>query len=790
MTSFEPLSQNSLVAFIQALRNDPMNYYDIRFAVRTQKSDLELCPKFCEEQGLDMATDSFRVFETTLVEEMLARDLIIKDEAAAACNWRLRILGWFNRLTEEEKLTLPVIKNSVNYRRAVKTIPGMRSIDRAMERHHGARKAMDYVNSELKRLGVIGDTYLTQKEKKRLQKEAAANRPVGRLVELVKLQAMPVKSREDIIEPSAESPFGNLLHLFAIASLTASSDSGMSNHQLSFQWVVAMLIRTGMTGTEPLEQIMDQYLLSRYRNLLQQKILANECSPTSANTLLSALRKAFKAARDIQGLEHIRYVDVQGFSPDRTSDNFRPYSKSERTRIAESIDADILFAERLMRPYVMSGVGEDPLTPEGTIKNGWGKIPNAQWIFENRLGCRVVTAAELTPDSHYERAFLKIMGQSKDGLRGTLESWGVMWRVDTSILAPFVIKLAQVTGLNADSVKTLDLDDFVKSHPATGRPCLRYWKERSTGEKLYHLDLFHAEITWLTTSQASEVSKIFDAVDRLTAGIREQADPEINPKLFIFQGTGGLGHGEIKSLESAKSAILNNVFAAYTTRKGLVDDEGNRLSITSARLRPSFVSELIEAGVSIREIQLILGHSQITTTIGYLDSLDFNHIARRKLDLALKDLHNDAMESKLTEAELEEQRRRIRPQPKNENIIFKTPLASCSNVLDPPDFIKKLSSYVPGRPCSLYNMCLGCDNVLLTVSNLPELFSMQRDYLKIVTVSRIMDTPYGRVVRENLALLDDILNPGRSDFTPEELENGKRLSEFVESTILVDGVSL
>lgn len=790
MTNFESFSKDSLVAVIQGFRNEPMGYYDVRFAVRTMKSDLQLCPSFCEEKGLDMGAEPFQEFEAAVIHEMLDRDIIIKGETAAACNWRLRILGWFNRLTDEQKLALPVIKNSVNYRRAVKTIPGMKSIDRAMEHHHGARLAMDYVNSELKRLGGIGDTYLTQKEKKRLQQEAVAKRPVGRLLELAKLQGVPVKSRDDIVEPSAESPFANLLHLFAIASLTASSESGMSNHQLSFQWVVGMLTNAGKTGTESLEQILDQYLLSRFRNHLQQKILSKECSPASANTLLSALRKTFKVTRDIVGLEHIRYVDVQGFSPDRATNNYRPYSKTERARIAEIIDKDILYNEGLMKPYVMSGVGEDPLTPEGTIKNGWGKIDNARWIFENRLGCRVVTATELTPDSHYERAFLKIMGQSQDGLRGTIESWGVMWRVDTAILAPYVIKLAQVTGLNADSVKTLDLDDFVKSHPATGRPCLRYWKERSTGEKLYHLDLFHAEITWLTTSQASEVAKIFDAVERLTAGIREQAEPEIRPKLFIFQGTGGLGYGEIKSLESAKSAILNNMFAAYVTRRGLLDDQGERLSITSARLRPSFVSELIEQGVSIREIQLILGHAQITTTIGYLDSLDFNHIARRKLDVALKDLHGDAMEEKLTEAELEEQRRKVRPQPKNEGVIFKTPLASCANVFDPPDFVKKLSSYVPGRPCSLYNMCLGCDNVLLTVSDLPELFAMQRDYLKLTTVSRVMDTPYGRVVRENLALLDGILNPALSDFFPEELENAKRLSEFVETTILVDGVSL
>lgn len=66
---------------------------------------------------------------------------------------------------------------------------------------------------------------------------------------------------------------------------------------------------------------------------------------------------------------------------------------------------------------------------------------------------------------------------------------------------------------------------------------------------------------------------------------------------------------------------------------------------------------------------------------------------------------------------------------------------------------------------------------------------MERDYLKLMEVSRIMDTPYGRVVRENLALLDGILN-SNSDFTPKELAEGRRLSEFVDTTVLVDGVGM
>ena len=89
----------------------------------------------------------------------------------------------------------------------------------------------------------------------------------------------------------------------------------------------------------------------------------------------------------------------------------------------------------------------------------------------------------------------------------------------------------------------------------------------------------------------------------------------------------------------------------------------------------------------------------------------------------------------------------------------------------------------------MYNMCLGCENVLLTASNLPELFAMERDYRKLAEVSRVMDTPYGHVVHENLSLLESIIGD-KSDFTAEELAEGRRLAEFVDTTILIDGVGL
>lgn len=40
---------------------------------------------------------------------------------------------------------------------------------------------------------------------------------------------------------------------------------------------------------------------------------------------------------------------------------------------------------------------------------------------------------------------------------------------------------------------------------------------------------------------------------------------------------------------------------------------------------------------------------------------------------------------------------------------------------------------------------------------------------------------------ENLALLDEILDPKFSDFTSEELAEAEQFSEYIESSVMVEG---
>jgi hypothetical protein len=186
----------------------------------------------------------------------------------------------------------------------------------------------------------------------------------------------------------------------------------------------------------------------------------------------------------------------------------------------------------------------------------------------------------------------------------------------------------------------------------------------------------------------------------------------------------------------------------------------------------------VDAGVSIREIQLLLGHKNLYTTMRYLDQQDFNRITRDKIKDKLTEIHINANSSVISSLPLTSGE-------KSEEIeihMVSTPLATCKNIFSPPDFVKELPSYVPGKACSIYNMCLRCPNNILTTSDLPKLFAMKRDYLFKIQNSRVLDTPFGQVIRDNLELINLIITPESSDFTIEELNEAENLSIYIETT--------
>ncbi len=215
-----------------------------------------------------------------------------------------------------------------------------------------------------------------------------------------------------------------------------------------------------------------------------------------------------------------------------------------------------------------------------------------------------------------------------------------------------------------------------------------------------------------------------------------------------------------------------------TTSHTLKDENNNDTRLITTRFRPTFVSELIGKGVSIREIQLLLGHKNLYTTMRYLDIQDFSKISRDKIKDKLIQIHINAHSSNYKNNLAIPKAKST----KSIEVMLSTPFATCKNIFNPPESVKKLTSYTPGKPCSTYNMCLSCPNVIITKSDLPKLFAMKRDYLVKIQNTRILDTPFGEVINTNLALINEITDKNQSKFNFNELDEAEILSLYVETT--------
>lgn len=784
----EILEKGRVLKWYEATKDSPGNLFGLELERDQFDGELYLTDAYIAKHGLRDDLELFMLSERCLITQLFVDGHLSLDErSATGMNWTLKLLGWYTSLSEDERRELPVYGNKIGVRSLARQVRQFSNIGKLVD-YPSVRSALQWINEQHLNDGYLDPDYRPVDIRPSKKSEKSDSSLGEKSREFKRLSNVRVIHVDDLEVASPSRLFQSIRHLFAYAASFNDNWRGSMN---AFDYFEQFLTEGGLEGTEDLFETLGAFSLVRYRSWLSDKIVEKVISPATANTVLSKARICCKSLVGMAGAEKFVYYDVEGFDPVRVTDLYRPYTLSERDRIARAVKEDIELYNRLAKPYVKSGLGCDPYDDDQSrIKIGYATLDNMRWVFENHLKCVVPTADELKLPG-YASSFVKTINRLVGNVKPVYQSWGVLPNVDQAVITPYVIRLAQVTGLNADSLKWLDLDDYAPYHPVTRRPCLRYWKERSCGEKLYHLDLVSADITWLTSAQSVEVSKIFDDVKYLTSRFRSEAPEELAGKLFIWKSTGNNSFGKIKGLATAKPTIVARLFSEYSKGKGLVDDNGEPLGLSASRLRPSFISELIDKGVSPREVQVILGHAKLRTTIAYLDRMDFNRFARKKLDAAIATLHADAVREAITELVDDESRVSDPKKPElDPQIIFKTPLADCANIFNPPEFVRRLASYVPGTPCAMYNKCLACDNSIITVAHLPQLFAMNRDYNRLVEVSRVMDTPYGVVVKENMSLLKKILDPSLSDFSEDELRSAQRLSEYIETTILIDGVGV
>jgi len=601
---------------------------------------------------------------------------------------------------------------------------------------------------------------------------------ISNIAEWEELLSIPLSSFNNLVQPTKTSPHRQLMHLFASVFKVKTSQSHRADIKSTFKHV-SELMKEKM-GEQPvyLSKVLNELSLDEFHVYLKRCMLNEQIHNRYANVLQCTYKSILNKAIEINTPNFERFYLPSAFCyTTRVTKRYKPYNEVDRRRITKAIESDIIKFSKLLDPYQRIGKGRAIVDESGKLLLKGDASPtleDARWLFENKMDCVPKTSSYEFHRTRVGSIFYRIINSNGAYYQDVYESWGVLCKVKMDHLLPFLLKLMQVTGMNVESIYALELDDLVEKHPATGKPCLRYWKERSDGQKLYHLDIFNADLQWLTHNQGSQVKVIFNTVIKLTGHIRDKASSVLKNKLWLFEAH----NGQIKSLPLGSH--VTKAIKAFSNRHQLFDQSSGEKVIETTRFRPTFVSELVGQGVSIREIQLLMGHKSLYTTMRYLDMHDFGRTARKKIKEKLTEIHANA-HSKVQKKSF---KKSISHSPLNSSPLS-TPLATCKNIFDPPDIVKNLPNYTPGKPCSTYNMCLSCPNVIITKTDLPKLFAMKRDYLVKIQNSRVLDTPFGNVIKSNLVLMNSILDAEFSEFSTQELNDAERLSLYVETTELI-----
>ncbi|WGK81952.1 tyrosine-type recombinase/integrase [Vibrio aestuarianus] len=670
-------------------------------------------------------------------------------------NNRRIFLKWKNSLTDEEKLSLPMFGKVLDRKAFSDLIPTKRSAT-----------ALPLLSAEYQRFSreiieLQGISYKTVKEREEKRKKRALEKEENKYLVFRSLRDTKLVSIDDF--SSDKGHYEDVQHAFAIGSLKATSESGIKNYYIGYKHYCGFLESRGVPPDSSFKECFGSWSLRDFKEYLGSKIVESVMSTSYATTILSALRMTLEKLKTIRNFG-FSYYPADGFEVVRESIAYKPYSPYERKQISKMLEREIAIVREKLKPYKK--------LDRDSIDLNDPKI-QARIIFEDDCKCIPThNGAWAAKERNVGQDKLcNFVATRRLSLPELYDEWGVLTRkVTVREVGVYVLRMAQVLGMNLNPILDLEIDDYQEHHPLTNKPCLTYWKERSTGEKMLHLDIFHADLKWLAMSQKSFVKTVFNEVIQLTSEARKYLPSPLSQRLFINFGT---------VPKAINESLMSSLYSELVESYQLKDDNGEPLVLTTTRFRPTLVSELIEAGVSIREVQYQLGHASIYSTMKYLEKLEFDRVIRDKARVAIADIYSNAVRGNEQCSNHQQQRRFDESQ-----IIMKTPLGGCKNVFDPPDFIKKSAMYVKGKPCSQYNKCLSCDNVMLTENHLPELFAMQRDYLISLENSEVINTPYHVVVLENLSLLDDILDPDTSEFEGDILIQAKEDSLFIETTIL------
>ena len=553
--------------------------------------------------------------------------------------------------------------------------------------------------------------------------------------------------------------------------------------------LIERLRPTGEDGAlRPFDRFVDLHSLTLYD--LLHWLQAKGCAP---HTIKSATRVVAAVTRyciSRRWIKAVHLIHPRMPRPQRTSTLFDPYSQAELNYVRMAIQPFLIQVEKLNLGYVRSGMGYDPRTKkhyrlaDGSRGSHWSQWHNIVWYFENVLQCQALPMKTLESAGH--KYFVARVYEFHGGINATYERLGTGQSPSTRLVIPLLIKLAWETGLNPSTLYLLKRDCYQPEHPLTGQPYLRYYKERGQGETDLHLALFDLKprpngdlpdlgVRMLSGKQAILIRKTIETILHLTEPLVDQAPSQCKNHLFLVRRVARPGatanlpkvRFEISGISKQDTGQWYRSQQEDTARRMRESAETQPIEIPRylnlVRFRSTMADRLVREGVDFFSVQAIMGHRHAGTTADYLRAHLIEGPIRIELEAHLRKVQRNMQDLAATP----------KPYATPENIeqlgrdgvIYKGVLCDCKNAYDPPENIKRLlkraGGWEEGKPCSYYDMCLLCDNLLVTRRSLPLIIQHERE----IDAGSVSGTPASPLYEKKRAVLQDI----RNYFGPEDI---------------------
>lgn len=405
------------------------------------------------------------------------------------------------------------------------------------------------------------------------------------------------------------------------------------------------------------------------------------------------------------------------------------------------------------------------------------------WMFENSYGCDPLAMLQaFQENNHKNNCSTKRMLQ-------LFSRWGVWPYIDSMLIMPLAVEFATLTGLNVESLKSLELDSYTHEHPLTGQPAISYHKTRSgsysrSETRELHIATLEIEELFIDDTIAEKILAIVQLVKELTSRIRSDAPKGIANRLFIFEDI------EKSKLEGTRVVVAIDPKAKaqswrrkFANEEGLLKIFGDKFNFNIARCRPTLVTNMVLAGADLFQVQIALGHQSVQTTAIYLDELQLQPVFNKTISEALNQISQRSQEAmykpiiSITNETLNNEADLI------DNFHETLSGCGCKNAYNPSENVRKATNFKEGSVCKYWNMCLLCDNSIITQNSLPKLINYSNKISNALKEASNSTKSKTRLFEDAVKLINGILEPGNI-FPKEVIEHAHHIAATQDDLLL------